>query len=54
MNAAWFLLAFAAAFGAAAFWRRTRQGHFDPATRIWLRVAIIFLAVSLWLLWRRA
>jgi hypothetical protein len=54
MSAAWILLAVAAAFTTAALWRRTRRGSLDSAARIWLRVALIFVGVAAWLLWRQA
>jgi len=54
MNTAWILLAVAAAFGIAALGKRRRLGRFDIAARVWLRVALIFAAVALWLLWRQA
>lgn len=54
MNAAWILLAFAIVFGVAALWRRTRRGALDGAARTWLRVALIFVVLGGWLLWRQA
>ncbi|MDA7418777.1 hypothetical protein PGB34_20580 [Xenophilus arseniciresistens] len=54
MHVAWILLAVAIVFAIAAFWKRARMGRPDIAARIWLRVALIFTAVGLWLLWNRA
>lgn len=54
MHAAWILLVLAAVFGIAAFWKRARMGRLDVAARVWRRVALVFVAVGLWLLWNRA
>lgn len=54
MAAPWILLALGLLFGIAAAVQRARKGGPDIAARTWLRVALIFGAVALWLLWNRA
>ena len=54
MQARFILAALAAAFliAAAIRWARNAR-RIDPATRTWLLIAFIFIAVSAWLQWQR-
>mgnify|MGYP001099640915 CR=1 FL=1 len=54
MQARFVLAALAAAFliAAAVRWSRNAR-RTDPATRTWLLIAFIFIAVSAWLQWQR-
>lgn len=44
--AGYILLIMGAGFFALAAWRIARGGRIDPASRTWLIVAVIFLAIS--------
>ena len=46
ISARYILAIMGAGFLALAVWRITRGGRIDPASRTWLIVAVIFLAVS--------
>lgn len=41
-------------FAGLASWQWLRVGKLLPSGRIWLRVAVIFAAVSVWMWWRSA
>jgi hypothetical protein len=52
MAARYILPLLAAVFFVAALWRLSRDGFkLVPASRTWLSVALIFVAVSAWLWW---